>query len=143
MQYNLPTRWHLLSWLLVVTAVGCRSDSGGGGAEEPPPPQVEAAPVTASPEPDYRQIVLQGFSCGDNCYLAYVGVGFPTDTLRAICRAPECGAWEQAGQLPPAARNRLVTARFGTTRQYDGAGTVMREDFPSIVELTAPGPLAE
>lgn len=142
MQYNLPTRWHLLSWLLAVTAVGCRSDSGGGDAEEPQP-QVEAAPVTASPEADDRQIVLQEFSCGDNCYLTYVEVGFPTNTLQAICRAPECGAWEQAGQLPPAARNRLFTARFGTTRQYDGAGTVMREDFPSIVKLTASDPLAE
>lgn len=87
-----------------------------------------------------RDIILTDYSCGDNCYVSYVLPAAPADTLQALCAASLCGNWERWGELPEGLRNQRVLARFSVGKQYDGAGTVMRDDFPSVTDIRIGGP---
>ena len=95
----------------------------------------DGAPASAPPDGTLQEIRLIRYGCGDNCYLTYVLPGEIQDTLQALCAAPVCGSWERWGELPDGLQNQRVLARFSTGRQYDGSGTVMREDFPAITEV--------
>ena len=114
-----------LAFLLLLTA--CVSD---GSASSPArPPGTTATGGTEEP------IILTRYACGDNCYVSYVRPAAPADTLQALCAAPLCGKWERWGELPDGLKNQPVLARFSVGRQYDGAGTIMREDYPSITAI--------
>ena len=95
----------------------------------------DGAPASAPPDGTFQEIRLIRYICGDNCYLDYVLPDEPRDTLQALCAAPLCGSWERWGELPDGLKNQWVLARFSVGRQFDGAGTVMRADFPAIWEV--------
>ena len=82
-----------------------------------------------------RRIVLNGYTCGDNCYLQYTPLVNGGHNQDALCSTPLCAEWEALGELPDELLGQEAIARFSVAPQYDGAGEVMQEDFPSIVEL--------
>ena len=86
----------------------------------------------------FKPIRLTGLTCGDNCYIDYVEQTEGAAAASALCTAPQCAAWFDAGALPAAVTQGIVGAAFGTGTQVDGSGNVMTTDFPRI---TAFGPL--
>ncbi len=84
---------------------------------------------------DYVEIILEGYTCGDNCYIEYYKSTSTTYKMTALCRADVCGKWEPSGALPSQLKNKKVLAKFSTARQYDGSGTVMDEHYPAITDI--------
>ena len=80
-------------------------------------------------------VTLTGFSCGDSCYLEFTDGG---GARTALCRAPVCSDWADAGRLPRTLQGKRATARFGTSNQVDAAGNIMSRDFPTVEELHIP-----
>ena len=119
--------------MLSFVLYGCSGPEGGEAPFEPPRDTAAGADQSTDGS-DWQAIVLQEFVCGDNCYLRYTTTGH-SGLQEALCRAPECGEWERLGRLPDELRLRTAEAQFSTGVQVDGAGTVMREDFPSVVAL--------
>lgn len=85
----------------------------------------------------FKPVRLQGITCGDNCYVDYTAQREGAGDGQALCTAPECAAWFDAGTLPDGFRDTIVGAEFGTAPQRDAAGTVMD---PAFRAITAFGP---
>jgi hypothetical protein len=94
-----------------------------------------AAFAAACASDGWTKIRLSGFECGDNCYLVYFKGGVEQ---RAICAAPDCEAFLEAGALPQNLVGAEAEARFGTAAQVDGVGEVMDPDHPAVLELRLP-----
>jgi hypothetical protein len=94
-----------------------------------------AALTVACAEDGWTKIRLAGFECGDNCYLVYSKGGAEE---RAICAAPDCEAFLEAGALPQNLVGAEAEAQFGTAAQVDGAGDVMDPDHPAVIALRLP-----
>ncbi|SER01197.1 hypothetical protein [Neolewinella agarilytica] len=137
---------HFLFVVLSLLLTSCAPDTPPG--EEPEQNRTEqvdtlaAAPTSGLPPmaekgdtSKIRRIVLNGYTCGDNCYLQYTPLVNGGHNQDALCSTPLCAEWEALGELPDELLGQEAIARFSVAPQYDGAGEVMQEDFPSIVEL--------
>lgn len=102
-------------------------------AEEAPEPEkaVEKAPEKAD---NWQRITIDGFECGDNCYLVYTPAG-GNESESALCEARACDPWFEMQEMPPEYIGRQVRVQFGSGQQVDGSGNVMSEDFPSITKI--------
>ena len=69
----------------------------------------------------YVEVVLDAYTCGDNCYIEYFDNVPNSERKRAICLAEQCGAWETPGNLPAELKNRVVLVKLGSAKQYDAA----------------------
>jgi len=86
------------------------------------------------------RIRIEGFECGDNCYLNYRVLkatgGAPSgEEQSALCSVDACEAWYMEQEMPSAFVGRTASATIGTGKQYDNAGTVMSDDFAEIRSL--------
>ena len=117
----------VLTLVFLLSLAACVSD---GTVSSP-----ETSPAIAPAEGAEATIILTRYACGDNCYISYVRPEAPSDTLQALCAAPLCSQWERWSELPEGLKNQAVLARFSVGTQYDAAGTVMRENFPSVTEI--------
>lgn len=85
------------------------------------------------------RIRIEGFECGDNCYLDYRPLGpdgQPTGEIQsALCSVGACEGWFAEQEMPAAMIGRKASASIGIGKQYDNAGNVMSDDFPEITEL--------
>ena len=84
---------------------------------------------------DYKPVTLNGFECGDNCYLELTDAMEGAAPRRVLCTARLCADWQSDGRLPVALRNRGVMAKFGRADQVDSTGTVMRRGVEAVVDL--------
>ncbi len=75
---------------------------------------------------------IEGFECGDNCYLT-VRTDDGTQ-LTALCIAPSCAEWNDAGSIPKSLVGRKVSVTISTDNQVDGDGNVVGK-FPSFVAI--------
>lgn len=102
-------------------------------------PQKKEAP-TPEPKDSAVGIRIEGFECGDNCYLDYRLVaadGTATgESQSALCSVDACEGWFMEQAMPTAFAGRNATATVGIGKQYDNAGNVMSDDFLEITSLT-------
>ena len=117
---------------LAITAPGIAADVTRCPAEAP-----QGDSTAATDGATFKPIRMTGVTCGDNCYIDYVEQAEGAAAASALCSAPQCAAWFDAGTIPTALTDGIVGAAFGTGTQVDASGTVMSTDFP---EITAFGP---
>lgn len=97
--------------------------------------QVMEARSRAYDRLEYKPVSLNGFECGDNCYLEFTEAVEGAAPRKLLCTARLCANWQGAGRLPPALRNTGATVKFGRADQVDGAGTVMARGVDAVVDL--------
>lgn len=107
----------------------------------PAPEGRAAAPEARSREQEaleYEPVTLNGFSCGDNCYLELTRAveGAAPETI--LCTAPECADWQTDGALPAELRDTRALVKFGTADQVDGSGTAVNQGVGAAVGLRLP-----
>ena len=125
-----------LGALLTLAACSAPADRQDGAGDAAPVADASKATGPASGSEFARAIVLTGVSCGDSCYLEYTDGG---DTKTALCNAPQCGGWIDAGALPAGLKGKRATATFGRGEQRTADGTLVRSDYPAVTALTIPG----
>ncbi len=88
------------------------------------------------PETDgeWKKITLNGYSCGDNCYVEYTPGTKGSAAETALCSAKICGDWERDGALPASYKNKIVYVKFSTAKRVDGSSKVV-DNFSSISEI--------
>lgn len=84
---------------------------------------------------EYKPVNLNGFECGDNCYLELTEATEGSAPRKVLCTARLCADWQSAGRLPAMLRNTGAEAKFGKANQVDGAGDVLARDVEAIVDL--------
>lgn len=96
----------------------------------------------AVPADDAVRIRIEGFECGDNCYLHY-SMAAPAEgeepakqSQSALCNVDACYPWFDFQDMPPEFIGRSATATIGIGEQYDNEGNVMSDDFPKILSIT-------
>lgn len=102
-------------------------------AEKTPEPDKVAEKAPAKVD-NWQRITIDGFECGDNCYLVYTRAG-SNESESALCEARACDPWFEMQEMPPEYVGRQVRVQFGSGQQVDGSGTVMSQDFPSITNI--------
>ncbi len=100
------------------------------------PNKTDAIKDAKLPETDgeWKKITLNGYSCGDNCYVEYTPSTKGGAAETALCAAKICGDWERAGVLPAAYKNKIVEVKFSTAKRVDGNSKVV-DNFSSISEI--------
>ncbi|MEP2989079.1 MAG: RidA family protein [Parasphingorhabdus sp.] len=102
-------------------------------------PQKKEAPAP-EPKDSAVSIRIEGFECGDNCYLDYrliAADGMPTgESKSALCSIDICADWFSEQAMPAAFAGRSATAIIGVGKQHDNAGNVMNDDFPEVTSIT-------
>lgn len=84
---------------------------------------------------EYKPVNLNGFECGDNCYLELTEGIEGAAPRKVLCTAKLCANWQGEGRLPPRLRNTGAKAKFGKANQVDGAGNVMARNVEAVVDL--------
>ncbi len=84
------------------------------------------------------RIRIEGFECGDNCYLDYrpLDAADDADTQSALCSVGDCEGWFSNQEMPPEYIGRTARIVVGTGKQYNNAGDVMSDDFPKVTAIT-------
>lgn len=83
------------------------------------------------------RIRIEGFECGDNCYLDFTDLANPNVEIQsALCRVGACEDWFSMQEMPPGFIGRSAKIILGTGKQYDNAGNVMSDDFPEVTAIT-------
>ncbi len=83
---------------------------------------------------EWEKITLNGYSCGDNCYLEFTPTTKGGAGQTALCSAKICGDWERARTLPAAYKNKIVEVKYSTAKRVDGSSKVV-DNFRSISEI--------
>ena len=100
-------------------------------------PAADAVAEAAKPEQKSQRITINGFECGDNCYLDYRPLAEPDSELQsALCSVGPCADWFGEQAMPEEFVGRSATVTIGMGQQYDNEGNVMSDDFPQITKLT-------
>ena len=84
---------------------------------------------------EYKPVTLNGFECGDNCYLELTEGIEGAAPRTVLCTARQCADWQAAGRLPADLRNAGARVKFGGANQVDGSGTVMARNVEAVVDL--------
>ena len=119
-------------------AILCSASLAGCNAVEPVPDASNTTSEVTSVAADSSIIVhIEGFECGDNCYLSYSEVSdVVTEGQSALCNVDACEAWFEEQAMPPEFVGRSATIALGKGKQYDNDGNVMSDDFPAITSIT-------
>ncbi|RZJ06348.1 MAG: hypothetical protein EON89_00655 [Brevundimonas sp.] len=114
-----------------------------GPADQAPPPEstaptpasaAPAAPATVNPEGAWTKIRITGLTCGDNCYLQIQPItGGEADEV--MCSADRCTPWFESQALPSGVSDKTWEVQMGVVDQLDNEGTVMDDNFPSVIAL--------
>ncbi len=131
---------------LAINAQGIAADvtrcaTSAVGLDENPPGAAIAgikSELTAYDAARFKPIRLTGLTCGDNCYIDYIAQTDGAGDEQALCSAPECEAWINAGQLPKGFMNITVGALFTLGTQVDNSGNIMSTDFPAVTAFGPP-----
>jgi len=82
-------------------------------------------PVAAQAQEEINQLTgtIEGFECGDNCYLivTFGDAGW----LSALCVAPACDPWNEEAVIPEELIGSDVSVVVGAADQYQGDGSFM------------------
>ena len=131
-----------LTAIAILAFTACAAGETPAAEREPEAEEsaIEEA-VTVAAE-DAVRIRIDGFECGDNCYLDYsliapaTGADPVEETQSALCSVDACLPWFEEQAVPPEFVGRSATVTIGIGKQYDNAGTVMSDDFPLITSIT-------
>jgi hypothetical protein len=139
----------LILFALVLGIGGCTAANSAPAAPklapaviEPAPAVTESAPPAAVPAEGMVRIQIDGFECGDNCYLDYIELAASgrvdqgSVAKSALCSVDACEDWfvQQAMPLELVGRGAAIT--LGKGSQYDNAGNEMSSNFPEITAIT-------
>ena len=138
--------------LMIALALGLSGCTASEPAAEPTDSVVEAAdPVVedakatdnteesteAVPADNAVRIRIEGFECGDNCYLDYTELAAANaERQSALCSVGACEEWFSMQEMPQEFVGRSARIVMGTGKQYDNAGNVMSDDFAEITSIT-------
>lgn len=131
-----------LTTIVILAFTACAA--GETPAAEREPEAAESAPEEAATEADEDavRIRIEGFECGDNCYLDYTELVSAEDrepvdeNQTALCNVDACIPWFEEQAMPTEYVGRSATATIGIGEQYDNEGNVMSEYFPRILSIT-------
>ncbi|GAB5486517.1 MAG: hypothetical protein Pars2KO_00870 [Parasphingorhabdus sp.] len=90
----------------------------------------------AVPEDNAIRIKIEGFECGDNCYLNYSELAAAAEPQGALCSVDVCEEWFSMQEMPPEFVGRSAQIVLGAGKQYDNAGNVMSDDFAEVTSIT-------
>lgn len=131
-----------LTAIAILALTGCAASTTP--AAEQAAEAVNSAPEKALPAPaeGMVRIRINGFECGDNCYLYYSrwapaeGDEPANQSQSALCQVDACDPWFDFQDMPPEFIGRTAVATIGIGEQYDNEGNVMSDDFPKILSIT-------
>jgi hypothetical protein len=86
---------------------------------------------------EWKKISLEGYSCGDNCYVEYSPHIEGGGDMTALCSAKICGDWERAGKLPAEFRGKTAEVKYGTAPRIDGSGNKV-DTYRNIIDIRFP-----
>ena len=139
----MPRFTHLpLTAIAMLAFTACAAGETPAAEREPEAEEsaIEEA-VTVAAE-DAVRIRIDGFECGDNCYLDFTelapaeGDDPAEESQTALCAVDACIPWFEEQAMPPEYVGRNATATIGIGEQYDNEGNVMSDDFPKILSIT-------
>jgi hypothetical protein len=132
----------LILFALVLGMGGCTAANSAPAAPKLAPAVAESAPPAAVPAEGMVRIQIDGFECGDNCYLDYIELAasgrVDQDSVAksALCSVDACEDWFVQQAMPLELVGRGATITIGKGSQYDNAGNEMSSDFPEITAIT-------
>ncbi len=119
---------------IALTAIGFLALTACGVEEAP---AADAVADAAKPAQQSQRITINGFECGDNCYLDYRPLAEPdSEPQSALCSVGPCADWFEEQAMPEEFAGRSATVTIGIGQQYDNEGNVMSDGFPLITSLT-------
>jgi hypothetical protein len=83
---------------------------------------------------EWKKVSLDGYSCGDNCYVEYSPHIEGGGDMTALCSAKICDEWASAGELPAALKGKTAEVKFGTAPRIDGSGKKV-DNYENITEM--------
>ena len=117
-----------------------RTAAGETSATETPAPERSSDLSDGTKDSSqWHAIRIDGYTCGDNCYVDYTPLEKGGIAASALCSAETCGKWEAAAAMPAGMIGKKAQAKFGTSAQIDGSGTVMNPDYLTITDLRIGG----
>lgn len=132
----------LILFALALGIGGCSAANSAPEPSEAKPEVAESAPPAAVPAEGAVRIRIEGFECGDNCYLDYKilapaeGDAPVGEAQSALCSVDACEDWFVQQAMPDGLVGRSATITLGKGSQYDNAGNEMSSDFPEITAIT-------
>ncbi len=131
-----------LTTIAILAFTACAASETPAAEREPEAEESALEVEAADPAEDTVRIRIDGFECGDNCYLDFTELASTEDpepadeSQTALCNVDACYPWFDFQDMPPEFIGRTATATIGIGEQYDNEGNVMSEDFPKILSIT-------
>ncbi|MGB5484201.1 hypothetical protein [Parasphingorhabdus sp.] len=132
-----------LTFIAILAVTACAASETPAAEREPDPEEsVLEDEAIVSDDEDTVRIRIDGFECGDNCYLDFTelapaeGDDPAEESQTALCNVDACIPWFEEQEMLPEFIGSNATATIGTGEQVDNEGNVMSEDFPKILSIT-------
>ena len=139
----MPRFTHLpLTAIAILAFTACAAGETPAAEREPEAEESALEEAETVADEDAVRIRIDGFECGDNCYLDYTELapaedaGPAGESRTALCAVDACIPWFEEQEMPPEFVGRTATATIGIGEQYDNEGNVMSDDFPKILSIT-------
>ncbi len=130
-----------LTAIAILAFTACAASETPAAEREPEAEESAHEEAVTVPDDGAVHIRIDGFECGDNCYLDFTelapakGDDPAEESQTALCQVDACYPWFDLQDMPPEFIGRSATATIGIGEQYDNEGNVMSDDFPKILSI--------